>query len=77
MLHSKITHQTMILNVKSFKASNTGTRHVVLALLLGAATMLTGCGQPGPLYLPKPPAKPVPAPAASTAPAPTPPAANQ
>ncbi|MFL6675450.1 MAG: LPS translocon maturation chaperone LptM [Massilia sp.] len=41
------------------------------ALILGAAAAATlaACGQPGPLYMPTPPAKPVPA---ATAPAPTP-----
>jgi predicted small lipoprotein YifL len=32
-----------------------------LALIIGAAGLLAGCGQTGPLYLPKPPAKPAPA----------------
>jgi len=35
-----------------------------LAFIIGAAVLLTGCGQPGPLYMPQPPAKP----AAQTAP---------
>ncbi|HEU4374292.1 MAG TPA: lipoprotein [Telluria sp.] len=38
-----------------------------LALFIGAAALLTGCGQTGPLYMPKPPAKPAPAPAAQPA----------
>jgi predicted small lipoprotein YifL len=29
-----------------------------LALIIGAAALLAGCGQTGPLYMPKPPAKP-------------------
>jgi predicted small lipoprotein YifL len=29
-----------------------------LALIIAAAALLAGCGQPGPLYMPKPPAKP-------------------
>ncbi|MES2129687.1 MAG: lipoprotein [Pseudomonadota bacterium] len=33
-----------------------------LALIAVAACLLAGCGQTGPLYLPKPPAKPAPAP---------------
>jgi predicted small lipoprotein YifL len=32
-----------------------------LALIIGAAGLLAGCGQTGPLYMPKPPAKPAPA----------------
>jgi predicted small lipoprotein YifL len=28
-----------------------------LALIIAAAALLAGCGQPGPLYMPKPPAK--------------------
>jgi predicted small lipoprotein YifL len=69
----------MILIVKSSKARNTFIRRVVLTTLAGAATLLiSACGQPGPLYLPKPPAKPAPQ-ASSTppaAPAATPTAAN-
>jgi predicted small lipoprotein YifL len=53
----------MILIVKSSLARNTGTATVVLALL----GTLAGCGQPGDLYLPKPPAKPA---ASSVQPAP-------
>jgi predicted small lipoprotein YifL len=68
----------MILIVKSSKARNTGIKRVVLTALVSAATLLiSACGQPGPLYLPKPPAKP--APQQSTppaAPAATPTAAN-
>ena len=41
----------MILNVKSS-----------LALIAVLLPLLAGCGQTGPLYLPKPPAKPAPAP---------------
>ncbi|MFC4933336.1 LPS translocon maturation chaperone LptM [Massilia sp. GCM10023247] len=47
---------------------------LLLAVVL-AATALAGCGQTGPLYMPKPPAKPAaqtPAPA-TPAPAATPP----
>jgi predicted small lipoprotein YifL len=58
----------MILNVKSSKARNTGVKRVGLTALAAAVTLLvSACGQPGPLYLPKPskPAAP-----ASTAPAP-------
>jgi predicted small lipoprotein YifL len=40
------------------------------AALLGAAACLAACGQTGPLYLPKPPVKPV-QPASSTAIPPT------
>jgi predicted small lipoprotein YifL len=54
MLHSKISYQTSILIVKSPLAFNLGA-----AVLL--AVLLAGCGQPGPLFLPKPPAKPTPA----------------
>jgi predicted small lipoprotein YifL len=32
-----------------------------LALVIGAAALLAGCGQTGPLYMPKPPARPAPA----------------
>jgi predicted small lipoprotein YifL len=38
-----------------------------LALFIGAAALLAGCGQTGPLYMPKPPARPAPAPAAQPA----------
>jgi predicted small lipoprotein YifL len=65
MLHSKIIIEPQILIVKSPFALNTGIAAVVFGLLLA------GCGQPGPLYMPKPPAKP--APKAST-PTPPPPA---
>jgi predicted small lipoprotein YifL len=34
-----------------------------LALIIAAAALLAGCGQPGPLYMPKPPAKPAAKPA--------------
>ncbi|MDL2357403.1 MAG: lipoprotein [Pseudomonadota bacterium] len=34
-----------------------------LALFIGAAALLAGCGNPGPLYMPKPPPKPAAAPA--------------
>ncbi|MBC7453025.1 MAG: lipoprotein [Massilia sp.] len=44
----------------------------ILALFIGAAALLAGCGQPGPLYMPKPPAKPAPA-AAQPMPPPPPP----
>jgi predicted small lipoprotein YifL len=53
MLHSKGLNQTVILIVKSS-----------FALLVGMtvlASTLSACGQTGPLYMPKPPAKPVPA----------------
>ncbi|MFL6660213.1 MAG: LPS translocon maturation chaperone LptM [Massilia sp.] len=39
--------------MKSLSARNTGIAAVVLSGLL-----LAGCGQPGPLYMPKQPAKP-------------------
>jgi predicted small lipoprotein YifL len=29
-----------------------------LALIIGVAALLAGCGQTGPLYMPKPPARP-------------------
>jgi predicted small lipoprotein YifL len=59
----------VILIVKSSFALNIGTAAVVFGLL-------AGCGQPGPLYMPKPPAKPAPAPAPAT-PSPSSPAAQQ
>jgi predicted small lipoprotein YifL len=65
MLHSGIFDQTMILIVKSTLA------FYIVAVFgtLGTLGMLAGCGQPGALYLPKPPAaKVAPAPAASTTP---------
>jgi predicted small lipoprotein YifL len=34
-----------------------------LALIIAAAALLAGCGQTGPLYMPKPPAKPAAKPA--------------
>jgi predicted small lipoprotein YifL len=49
MLHSKDLNQTVILIVKSSSAFYIGTAIVV-------SSVLAGCGQPGPLYLPKPPA---------------------
>jgi len=49
MLHSKNLNQTVILIVKSSKAFYIATAIVV-------SSVLAGCGQPGPLYLPKPPA---------------------
>jgi len=49
MLHSKDLNQTVILIVKSSSAFYIGTAIVV-------TSFLAGCGQPGPLYLPKPPA---------------------
>ncbi|NHZ88227.1 hypothetical protein F2P45_04185 [Massilia sp. CCM 8733] len=52
----------MILIVKSSSALNIGIAAVVFGLL-------GGCGQTGPLYLPKPPAKPA-VPAAVTPPPP-------
>jgi predicted small lipoprotein YifL len=59
----------VILIVKSF-----------IALKLGACAVLTGllagCGQPGPLYMPKPPAKPAPVSVSATLPAPSSPAAQ-
>ncbi|WP_164558070.1 hypothetical protein HF313_04400 [Massilia atriviolacea] len=51
--------------MKSSSALNIGIAAVVFGLL-GA------CGQTGPLYLPKPPAKPVAPANATTPPAPTP-----
>jgi predicted small lipoprotein YifL len=62
MLHSKISYQTPILIVKSCLAF-----YIAAAVALSGA--LAGCGQPGPLYMPKPPAKP-----AAAAPAPVVPA---
>ncbi|WP_167236415.1 LPS translocon maturation chaperone LptM [Massilia genomosp. 1] len=52
--------------MKSSSALNIGIAAVVFGLL-------AGCGQAGPLYLPKPPAKPA-ASAAAAAPLPPPPA---
>jgi len=49
MLHSKDLNQTVILIVKSSSAFYIGIAIVV-------SSVLAGCGQPGPLYLPKPPA---------------------
>jgi predicted small lipoprotein YifL len=62
----------LILIVKSPFSRNTGIATVVLSGLLLAA-----CGQTGPLYMPKPPAKPAPQ---ASAPSPLPittPAATQ
>jgi predicted small lipoprotein YifL len=72
MLHSKIIIQPVILIVKSVSARNTGIAAMVLTGLLAA-----GCGQPGPLYLPKPPAKSVPKDSAPLPPPPTSPTAQQ
>jgi len=55
MLHSKYLNQTVILIVKSSSAFYIGIAIVV-------SSVLAGCGQPGALYLPKPPSgKPAPA----------------
>ncbi|QPI51905.1 lipoprotein [Massilia antarctica] len=60
----------MILIVKSSSALNIGITAVVFGLL-------AGCGQTGPLYLPKPPAKPAaPAVSPTTPPPPSSPAAQ-
>jgi predicted small lipoprotein YifL len=59
----------LILIVKSSFALNIGTAALLTALL-------AGCGQPGPLYMPKPPTKPAP-PAAPATPSANPPAAQQ
>jgi predicted small lipoprotein YifL len=78
MLHSNISSQTVILIVKSTFSLFIGTTLCLTALL-------SGCGQPGPLYLPKAPAKPATStelgkpgipPASSPVPA-TPPASQQ
>jgi len=62
MLHSKVCHQSLILIVKSSFARNIGTAAVVFGL--------AGCGQTGPLYMPKPvPQRP----GTTVAPAPLPP----
>ncbi|MBY0238798.1 MAG: lipoprotein [Burkholderiaceae bacterium] len=55
MLHSKIFCQTLILIVKSTLAL-----HISAVACISA--LLAGCGQTGPLYLPKQPAKPASAP---------------
>jgi predicted small lipoprotein YifL len=56
----------VILIVKSSIALNIGTAAVVFGLL-------AGCGQTGPLYMPKPPAKPAqPANTPATPPTPSP-----
>jgi predicted small lipoprotein YifL len=62
MLHSKGLNQTVILIVKPSFALNIAAAAVL-------ASLLAGCGQPGPLYMPKPPTKPAPpaAPATPTA----------
>jgi len=65
MLHSKDLNQTVILIVKSSPAFYIGIAIVV-------SSVLAGCGQPGPLYLPKPPAA-KPAPKGPLEPAPVPP----
>jgi predicted small lipoprotein YifL len=61
MLHSSEFFQTLILIVKPVPHLPR-IRAICIAALLGA--LLAGCGQRGPLYLPKPPAP------LSTAPAP-------
>jgi predicted small lipoprotein YifL len=53
MLHSKISDQTVILIVKSSLALS-----IALPLLAAGVFSLSGCGQPGPLYLPKLPPRP-------------------
>ena len=55
----------MILIVKSSLALS-----VALPLLAVGVLSLSGCGQPGPLYMPKMPPRPGSAPASATAPAP-------
>jgi predicted small lipoprotein YifL len=52
MLHSKVANQTVILIVKP-----TSTLLISAAFLIGA--VLQGCGQTGPLYMPKAPNRPV------------------
>ncbi|WP_407659547.1 LPS translocon maturation chaperone LptM [Massilia endophytica] len=76
MLHSKIICQTVILIVKSTLA---------LPAIVVLSALLSACGQTGPLYMPKPPAKPAtsnelgkPGVAPPSAPVPsTPPASQQ
>ncbi|MYN07031.1 hypothetical protein GTP77_06725 [Massilia sp. FT127W] len=78
MLHSKLSSQTVILIVKS-------TLALQFTALACTAALLGGCGQTGPLYLPKQPAKPAsantqgkPGVAPPSAPVPsTPPASQQ
>jgi len=52
------------------RSRNPAFRHGLAAIVVGA-TLLTGCGQKGPLYLPVPPRVPAAAPALSTPPATT------
>jgi len=59
MLHSKLSSQTVILIVKS-------TLALQFTALACTAALLGGCGQQGPLYLPKQPAKPASAASADT-----------
>jgi predicted small lipoprotein YifL len=59
----------VILIVKSSFALNIGSAALLAALL-------AGCGQPGPLYMPKPSTKPVP-PAPPAPPSANPPSAQQ
>jgi predicted small lipoprotein YifL len=55
MLHSNISSQTVILIVKSSFSAFTP---IVTGTILCLSALLSGCGQPGPLYLPKDPTKP-------------------
>ncbi|WP_370659446.1 LPS translocon maturation chaperone LptM [Massilia psychrophila] len=51
-----------------------------LALIIGAAALLAGCGQPGPLFMPKPPqsaAAPAAPPAIPVIPPSSPPSSQQ
>jgi predicted small lipoprotein YifL len=68
MLHSKISDQTVILIVKSSPAFYI-PRFGMVVLSVAAGALLAGCGQPGPLYLPKLPPKVKPATATSATPA--------
>jgi predicted small lipoprotein YifL len=52
MLNSHSTHQTVILNVKSSTA-------LIIAAAAVVSVLCAGCGQTGPLYLPKPAGKTV------------------
>jgi predicted small lipoprotein YifL len=82
MLHSNISSQTVILIVKSIFSAFPS---ILSGTILCLTALLSGCGQPGPLYLPKAPTKPATStelgkpgvpPASSPVPA-TPPASQQ
>jgi predicted small lipoprotein YifL len=73
MLHSKISDQTVILIVKSSPAFY--IPHFGMTAVVAAGLLLAGCGQPGPLYLPKLPSKVKPAATPGATPAPATPAA--